>query len=74
MNTERVEFAVRGIDHVEGGWPKDVDATEAEQTIRFRKKAEKEEGYLHALQRMAKVRSGGGGLDCVWCFVLVVFV
>ena len=31
------------MSHTEGGWPKDVDCTEAEHVIRFRRKIEKDE-------------------------------
>jgi len=46
VNTERSEFTVKGINHVEGGWPKDVNYAEPEQVARFRKKVEKEELYV----------------------------
>lgn len=46
VNTERSEYAVQGINHVEGGWPKDVNFAEPEQVARFRKKVEKEESYV----------------------------
>ena len=45
VNTERAEYAIKGINHVEGGWPKDVNYAEPEQVARFRKKVEKEESY-----------------------------
>ena len=45
VNTERCEYAVQGVNHVEGGWPKDVNFAEPEQVARFRKKVEKEENY-----------------------------
>lgn len=31
MNTETAEYTTTGINHVEGGWPKDVDHAEIEQ-------------------------------------------
>jgi dynein intermediate chain 2 len=34
VNTVAVLYANKAISHVEGGWPKDVDCTEAEHTIR----------------------------------------
>ncbi|KAH9281265.1 Dynein intermediate chain 3, ciliary [Echinococcus granulosus] len=52
VNTERVLSEVRGINHTEGGWPKDVNYNEPEQVQRYRKKIEKDELYtvtLHAL-------------------------
>lgn len=35
VNTVAVLYANKAISHVEGGWPKDVDCTEAEHTIRY---------------------------------------
>ena len=35
--------------HTEGGWPKDVDCTEAEHVIRYRKKVEKDEDYVRSI-------------------------
>uniref|UniRef100_A0A8D3AXA6 Dynein intermediate chain 2 axonemal n=1 Tax=Scophthalmus maximus TaxID=52904 RepID=A0A8D3AXA6_SCOMX len=49
VNTERVEFSSCGMNHVEGGWPKDINPAELEQTIRFRKKVEKDESYIHSI-------------------------
>ena len=50
MSTERFELKGEGVLHVDGGWPKDVDPNEAEQTIRYRKKVERErirfEGFV----------------------------
>lgn len=31
---------------MQGGWPKDIDHTEAEHVIRYRKKVEKDEDYI----------------------------
>ena len=55
VNTERFETESRGINHVEGGWPKDINSAEVEQTIRFRKKVEKEDHYVNALQQLGSV-------------------
>jgi len=55
VNTERYETENRGINHVEGGWPKDVNPQEVEQTIRFRKKVEKEDSYINALTQLGSV-------------------
>lgn len=46
----------RGINHVEGGWPKDVNPLEMEQTIRFRKKVEKDENYINVITQLGSVR------------------
>lgn len=55
VNTERFETETRGVNHVEGGWPKDINPQEVEQTIRFRKKVEKEEHYVAAIQQLGNV-------------------
>uniref|UniRef100_A0A4W5QMM0 Dynein, axonemal, intermediate chain 2b n=1 Tax=Hucho hucho TaxID=62062 RepID=A0A4W5QMM0_9TELE len=52
VNTERFESDTRGINHVEGGWPKDVNPQEMEQTIRFRKKVEKDEHYSSTIMQL----------------------
>ncbi|KAJ1071954.1 hypothetical protein AB1E18_015003 [Capra hircus] len=54
-NTERFEMETRGINHVEGGWPKDVNPLELEQTIRFRKKVEKDENYINAVLQLGSI-------------------
>lgn len=56
LNTERFETESRGINHVEGGWPKDINPAEVEQTIRFRKKVEKDENYTNIIQQLGSVR------------------
>ena len=55
VNTERFETESRGINHVEGGWPKDVNPAEVEQTIRYRKKVEKDEIYMNTIQQLGNV-------------------
>ena len=57
INTERQRFISSGMLHVEGGWPKDVDSTEKEQTTRYRKKVEKDEEYIR------QVKSLGEGVE-----------
>ncbi|XP_070580175.1 dynein intermediate chain 3, ciliary-like [Ptychodera flava] len=55
VNTERFETENRGINHVEGGWPKDVNASEVEQVLRYRKKVEKDEMYINTIQQLGSV-------------------
>ena len=55
MNTERYETESRGMNHTEGGWPKDINPAEVEQTIRYRKKVEKDEGYINVVMRLGTV-------------------
>lgn len=54
VNTERCEFSIQGINHVEGGWPKDVNFAEPEQVARFRKKVEKEEAFTVQVLELAE--------------------
>jgi len=54
VNTERFESESRGMNHVEGGWPKDINPAEIEQTMRFRKKVEKDEQYITAIQTLGE--------------------
>ena len=50
-----VEMENRGLNHTEGGWPRDVNFHELEQVLRFRKRVEKEEAYSVCLAELAKV-------------------
>jgi len=51
-NTQQISFATTGFSHTEGGWPKDIDATEAEHVIRYRKKVEKDEDYIKTISNL----------------------
>ncbi|KAJ3091761.1 Dynein intermediate chain 2, axonemal [Quaeritorhiza haematococci] len=55
VNTDTLSFTNRGILHLQGGWPKDVDPSDVEHTIRFRKKIEKDEEYTRAVKSLAEV-------------------
>ncbi|KAK2150722.1 hypothetical protein LSH36_393g00019 [Paralvinella palmiformis] len=55
VNTERFETDTRGINHTEGGWPKDVNPQEIEQVMRFRKKVEKDEMYVNTIMQLSSV-------------------
>ncbi|CAL4152721.1 unnamed protein product, partial [Meganyctiphanes norvegica] len=52
VNTETIDFASVGMCHVEGGWPKDVSATEEDHKVRYRKKVEKDDTYIHAMLQL----------------------
>lgn len=56
VNTERVEVAIQGVNHVEGGWPKHVDYKNSELTTRYREEVEREEIYTRTVQRLGSVR------------------
>lgn len=51
----RFESESRGINHVEGGWPKDLNPEDMEATIRYRKKVEKDEHYQNTILQIAGV-------------------
>ncbi|NP_001089510.1 dynein axonemal intermediate chain 2 S homeolog [Xenopus laevis] len=55
VNTERYDMEAHGINHVEGGWPKDINPQEMEQTIRFRKKVEKDDHYVTTISQLGSV-------------------
>lgn len=46
VNTTSTTTESRGILHTEGGWPKDVNYHDSEQTLRYRRKLEKDDTYI----------------------------
>jgi len=56
VNTSFIEFINQGINHSEGGWPKDVSAADPEQTTRYRRKLEKDEQYAVQMMSLAAVQ------------------
>lgn len=46
--------------HVEGGWPKDINTNDLEQTVRYRRKIEKDELYIHTMLQLLPVSGSGG--------------
>lgn len=77
-NTIRLDYVDRGILHVEGGWPKDVNQDDPEQVTRFKKKAEKEEIYLQSVLKMSKVSDIHfqipHGFTVFYCFVYKIIL
>ncbi|KAG8236580.1 hypothetical protein J437_LFUL015766 [Ladona fulva] len=47
------EYESRGMNHTEGGWPKDINLAEVEQTMRYRKKVEKDDMYIHTILQVS---------------------
>lgn len=41
--------------HFEGGWPKDINMKDVEQTVRYRRKIEKDELYIHTMLQLLPV-------------------
>eukprot|EP00117_Sycon_ciliatum_P016373 scpid41947/ scgid15824/ Dynein intermediate chain 3, ciliary len=58
-NTENVKVESRAMNHVEGGWPKDINISEAEPMIRFRKKVEKDMEYIQIVQNLCRTMEYG---------------
>ena len=55
INTFRAEYLSQGMNHFEGGWPKDINPAENDQTSRFRKKIEKDDGYINSVLSLCQV-------------------
>ncbi|KAF5294468.1 hypothetical protein FQR65_LT01594 [Abscondita terminalis] len=54
LNTTRANFINSGINHTEGGWPKDVNITDEEHTKRYRRKVEKDDSYVPTILQLCK--------------------
>ncbi|KAJ8687887.1 hypothetical protein QAD02_023682 [Eretmocerus hayati] len=52
VNTTTATFKDSGMRHVEGGWPKDINKDDGEQTMRYRRKIEKDEMYVHTMLQL----------------------
>ena len=55
VNTAQVSYGVTGMNHVEGGWPKEVDLEETDQVRRYIKKIEKDDKYLKQVLGLSKL-------------------
>jgi len=54
VNTARVQTKTRPMRHTEGGWPKEIDATEAQDTLKWRKRLEKDPTFTTAVKQLSK--------------------
>ncbi|XP_049873987.1 dynein intermediate chain 3, ciliary [Pectinophora gossypiella] len=52
VNSVRAEYTTSGINHIEGGWPKDINMNDPEATQRYRRKIEKDDAYIHAVMNL----------------------
>jgi len=50
-----MEFDSKGINHTEGGWPKDISHLDVEQVVRYRKKFEKYISYVNVISALGTV-------------------
>ena len=55
MSTDRAEFATTGVNHAEGGWARDINPQDVEQTSRFKKKVEKDDMYMSSVLQLGAV-------------------
>ncbi|EDW79093.1 dynein axonemal intermediate chain 2 [Drosophila tropicalis] len=53
-NTERATYKSTGITHNEGGWPKDINMHDPEQTVRYKRKIEKDDNYITQVMNLTK--------------------
>lgn len=51
-STEKVS---QGVNHVEGGWPKKINADDVEVTARYKKNCLKDEHCQHIVMELASV-------------------
>jgi len=54
VNTARVQTRSRVMLHVEGGWPKEVDYSEAQDTLKWRKRLEKDPSFVATVKQLTK--------------------
>mmetsp|Transcript_43316 Transcript_43316/g.97778 ORF Transcript_43316/g.97778 Transcript_43316/m.97778 type:complete len:576 (-) Transcript_43316:137-1864(-) len=54
VNTARVQTKSRTMMHMEGGWPKEIDCTEAQDTLKFRKRLEKDQRFIESVKQLTK--------------------
>lgn len=54
VNTAQVKTHARVMTHVEGGWPKEIDYSEAQDTLKYRKRLEKDPAYISAVRQLTK--------------------
>jgi dynein intermediate chain 2, axonemal len=52
-NTDTVQLRSQGIEHVEGGWPKDIDPSEQDQKDRYTKKVLRDDDFIKKIKEMA---------------------
>ncbi|XP_053607988.1 dynein intermediate chain 3, ciliary-like [Plodia interpunctella] len=52
INTTRVVLTDTGINHLEGGWPKDIHFDDEETTSRYRRRIERDESYVDAIMHL----------------------
>ncbi|XP_075991796.1 dynein axonemal intermediate chain 2-like [Anticarsia gemmatalis] len=54
-NTFRADVCNSGANHAEGGWARDISFNDSEATQRYRRRIEKEDGYIHTVMTQSPV-------------------
>jgi len=72
VNTVSTTVESKGILHTEGGWPKDINYLDSEQTVRYRRKLEKDETYITQVPRLGEVSSKASCPRATNSFILVM--
>lgn len=57
--------------HYEGGWPKDINMKDLEQTVRYRRKIEKDELYIHTMLQLLPVKKRVASFSLVDLFEII---
>lgn len=55
INTTTATYKENKMFHYEGGWPKDINMKDVEQTVRYKRKIEKDELYTHTMLQLLPV-------------------
>lgn len=57
VNTENADYVSKGMFHVEGGYAKEIDIEDEEQTLRYKKKLQRSEEYRSEMTKNLEVKS-----------------
>lgn len=49
VNTKRVTLTDVGINHSEGGWPKEINCSDEDATLRLRRRVERDDAYVEVI-------------------------
>lgn len=52
VNTGSVSTCGRGMRHLEGGWPKEVDSTDPQEVAKWKKRAERDPAFLASVKQL----------------------
>ncbi|XP_033150301.1 dynein intermediate chain 3, ciliary [Drosophila busckii] len=58
VETENATFEERGMFHYEGGWPREVNINDEEQTMRHRKKVERDDAWGEEVKELIRTTMG----------------